>query len=279
MQKPISFNIDTTNDSPLYIDKNINQGDTLAFTIKVSQGSQSLNLTGQTVHIIIKRASGYSVEMVTGNILLNTSGNTIVAIFKDNYLCTDAIGTTIGEIKLVDANGESSSNKFFFEVKESLEKDIITKSANVLDTFIGIKNLTDSYNVNANNLAIQNQLAIQNKKDLADLNTNAETLANRVEKDIVDGTGIAERLELDITTGNQLDSNLKQDFTQGNSLLAALLTATVNGNATIEGLKNVNIDTILSYISLMQIMLKGTRLTDGLGKYLTDGNGNYLTIG
>ena len=217
--------------------------------------------------------------MKTGNALLNTSGNTIVAIFKDNYLCTDVIGTTIGEIKLVDSNGESSSNKFFFEVKESLGTDIITKSANVLDTFIGIKNLIDSYNANADNLATQNQLAIQNKAELQGLNTNAETLANRVEKDIVDATGIAVRVESDITTGNQLDSNLKQDFTQGNSLLAALLTATVNGNATIEGLKNVNIDTILSYISLMQIILKGTILTGGLGNYLTDGNGNYLTIG
>lgn len=162
MQKPISFNIDTTNDSPLYIDKNINQGDTLAFTIKVSQGSQSLNLTGQTVHIIIKRSSGYSVEMVTGNILLNTSGNTIIAIFKDNYLCTDATGTTIGEIKLVDSNGESSSNKFFFEVKESLETDIITKSANVLDTFIGIQNLISSAKLNTGDL--QGIIVQQNNK-------------------------------------------------------------------------------------------------------------------
>ena len=216
--------------------------------------------------------------MKTGNALLNTSGNTIVAIFKDNYLCTDAIGTTIGEIKLVDANGESSSSKFFFEVKESLEKDIITKSANVLDTFIGIKNLIDSYNTNADNLATHNQLATQNKAELQGLNTNAETLANRVEKDITDGTEVAERLELDIATGNQVDSNLKQDISTGNTLHNNLLLDIANGNDILQKLPTLNWNIILSYIELMNTMLSGSRLTDGNGNYLTDGNGNYLTM-
>lgn len=278
MQKPISFNIDTTNDSPFYIDKNINQGDTLAFTIKVSQGSQSLSLANQEVHIIIKRYNGYSVEMKTGNALLNVSNNIITAVFKDNYLCTDAEGIAIGEIKLIDSTGESSTNHFHFGVKKSLEKDIITKSANVLDTFIGIKNLIDSYNANADNLATQNQLAIQNKTDLANLNTNAETLANRVEKDIVDGTGIAERLELDITTGNQLDSNLKQDISIGDTLHSNLLLDIANGNDILQKLPTLNWNIIISYIDLMNTMLSGSRLTDGNGNYLTDGNGNYLTM-
>ena len=119
MQKPILFNIDTTNDSPFYIDKNINQGDTLAFTIKVSQRSQSLSLANQEVHIIIKRYNGYSVEMKTGNQNLSVSNNVITAVFKDDYLCTDATGIAIGEIKLIDSTGESSSNHFHFEVKKA----------------------------------------------------------------------------------------------------------------------------------------------------------------
>jgi len=278
MQKPILFNIDTTNDSPFYIDKNINQGDTLAFTIKVSQGSQSLSLTGQTVHIIIKRASGYSVEMKTGNQNLSVSNNVITAVFKDDYLCTDAEGIAIGEIKLIDPTGESSTNHFHFEVKKSLETDIITKSANVLDTFIGIKNLIDSYNTNADNLATQNQLATQNKAELQGLNTNAETLANRVEKDITDGTEVAERLELDIATGNQVDSNLKQDISTGNTLHNNLLLDITNGNDILQKLPTLNWNIILSYIELMNTMLSGSRLTDGNGNYLTDGNGNYLTM-
>ena len=278
MQKPISFNIDTTNDSPLYIDKNINQGDTLAFTIKVSQGSQSLNLTGQTVHIIIKRASGYSVEMVTGNILLNTSGNTIVAIFKDNYLCTDAIGTTIGEIKLVDANGESSSNKFFFEVKESLETDIITKSANVLDTFIGIKNLIDSYNANADSLATQNQLAIQNKDDLTALNGISEILAKRLEKDITDGTEVAVRLETDIANGLVVANRVELANSNGLITENKLQVATTNGNEVVNQLKNLNWSSFQSWINLMEFITSEMPFTDENNVEFTDENNVVFTM-
>ena len=147
MQKPISFNIDTTNDSPFYIDKNINQGDTLAFTIKVSQGSQSLSLANQEVHIIIKRYNGYSVEMKTGNALLSVSNNTITAVFKDEYSCTDTIGNTVGEVILTDATGESSTNHFYFEVKKSLASDLIVKLSDKLDTLIEIQNLVHTSHI------------------------------------------------------------------------------------------------------------------------------------
>lgn len=278
MQKPIPISIDTTNDSPYYIDKNINQGDTLAFTIKVSQGSQSLSLVNQEVHIIVKRFNGYSVEMKTGNALLNVSNNVITAVFKDDYLCTDAEGIAIGEIKLIDSTGESSTNHFRFEVKKSLEKDIITKSANTLDTFIGIKNLIDSYNANADNLAIQNQLALQHEVNLSTLNTNADNLAERLEKDISDGIPLAERLEKDNADGLIIANRVELDISNANLAENKLQAATVNGNNVITQLQNVNWKTMQSWMDLMEFISMGMPFTDENNVEFTDENNIIFTM-
>ncbi|WP_236897020.1 BppU family phage baseplate upper protein [Clostridium beijerinckii] len=278
MQKPISLEIDTTTGGTKILDKNITQGDTLKFTIRVYQGTQSLDLTGQTIHIVVKRSSGYSVEMKTGNPFLSVSGNVVTAIFKDEYLCTDVKGDTNGQIILIDSNGESSTNYFNFEVEESLAADVAVKTANKLDSLIAIEETIENYNANADHLEEQNNLAIQNKADLTDLNATSGNLANRLETDITNGTNAAIRLENDTATGNQLHSNLQQDFNTGGVLHNNLLADIANGNYTIAQLQGLNWSYIQSMLNLLELSFKGSRLTDGNGNYLTDGNGNYLTM-
>jgi hypothetical protein len=278
MQKPISLEIDTTTGGTKILDKNITQGDTLKFTIKVYQGSQSLDLTGQTIHIVVKRSSGYSVEMKTGNSLLSVNGNIVTAIFKDEYLCTDVKGDTNGQIILIDSSGESSTNYFNFEVEESLAADVVAKTANKLDSLIAIEETIEDYNANADHLEEQNNLAIQNKADLTALNTTSETLANRLETDIANGTATAERLENDIAAGNQLHSNLQQDFNTGGVLHNNLLADIANGNYTIAQLQGLNWPYIQSMFHLFETMIYNTALTNESDIELTDENDIVLTF-
>lgn len=278
MQKPIKTDIDTTNQDKKLIFNNVIQGDTLKLTINVYQGSASLDLTGQNIHIIVKRSSGTSVEMVTGNTFLSSSGNTIIAIFKDEYCITDTIGDTTGEIVLIDANGESSTNHFIFTVEESLSNNIIPKMSDKLDTLLGIEETIANYNQNAGYLSEQNALAIQNKAELTALNSTSDTLADRLETDITNGTSAAERLETDIATGDVLDTTLKADIATGNTLHNNLSISISNGNNVIAELQNVNWEKIQSFMDLMDTMLNGIPLIDENSNRLTDENGNYLTM-
>ena len=264
MQKPIPISIDTTNDSPYYIDKNINQGDTLAFTIKVSQGSQSLNLTGQTVRIIIKRSSGYSVEMKTGNSLLNVSNNTITAVFKDDYLCTDAAGNATGEIILIDSSGESSTNHFYFEVKKSLASDLIVKLSDKLDTLIEIQNLISSANLSTGDLQGIINAAIQHEGILTGINNNASNLAVRLETDIANGLVVANRVELANSNGLITENKLQ--------------VATTNGNEVVNQLKNLNWSSFQSWINLMEFITSGMPFTDENNVEFTDENNVVFTM-
>lgn len=272
-QKPIKVSVDTTNDDSVCIYNNIRKGDTLLMHVNISQGSVNLNLTGQTMHIVLRKADGYSVEKIIKNI---TSSNFDVAF---DVQATLAVGDVEGIVEISDLSGTDITNTFTFEVKENPSTDIVIKSADQIETLQQIVALINTYNANADNLAIQNQLAIQNKTDLTTLNATSETLANRLETDIANGTDTAVRLEDDIATGNTLDSNLKGDIATANTSHNTLVIDIANGNDIISKLPTLNFNTILSYIDLMNTMLKGSRLTDGNGNYLTDGNGNYLTIG
>lgn len=278
MQKPIPISIDTTNDSPFYIDKNINQGDTLAFTIKVSQGSQSLNLTGQTVRIIIKRSSGYSVEIKTGNSLLNVSNNTITAVFKDDYLCTDAAGDATGEVILIDSSGESSTNHFHFEVKKSLASDLIVKLSDKLDTLIEIQNLISSANLNTGDLQAIIDAAIQHEGILTGINNNSSSLAVRLETDIANGTPLAVRLETDIANGLTIANRVELANSNGITTENKLQVATTNGNEIVNQLKNLNWSSFQSWISLMEFITSGMPFTDENNIEFTDENNVVFTM-
>lgn len=280
MQKPITIDIDTTNDSPFYIDKNINQGDTLAFTIKVSQGSQSLDLTGQTIHIIVKRSTGFSIEMTTGtgNPRISANGNTITAIFKDDYLCTDATGEAIGEIILTDSIGGSSTNHFHFEVKQSLASNIIVKMSDKLDTLTEIENLIDTADLNVDGLQEVIDSAIQNKAELTAINNTSNTLANRLEIDAANGTNVAIRLENDVVTGNLVAARVETANSNGIITENKLQLATTSGNEVVNQLKNLNWESFQSWIYLMEFITSGMPFTDENNVEFTDENNVVYTM-
>lgn len=278
MHKPISFKIDTIIGNTYEIPKNIRKGDTLAMTISMFQDSLSLNLTGQTIHIIIRKPDGYSVDMRSETAMgyLTVSNNQIVAIFKDKYIATSAAGIATGEIHLIDTNGEDITNWFVFEVGESLADDIVIKSEDKIDTLLEIENTIANYNLNADILAEQNNLAIQNKAELQALNTNANSLAVRLENDIVNGIEVAERLENDILTGNSLDITLKDDIKNGSTIHDNLQIAITDGNEVILQLQNnANWPMIQQIFDLVNKMSVGT-LDDENGDPWVDENGEQF---
>lgn len=272
MQKPISISIDTTNDCSVAKYENIRKGDTLLMTIKLFQGSQSIELTGQTLHIILRKPDGYSVEKTANGI----TGNNLTVAF--DVQATLAIGEVIGEVQILDNGGTSISNWFTFEVKPTLGDDIVIKSTDQIETLGQIIALINSYNANADNLAIQNQLALTNKNDLTILNDTANGLITTIQTDIATGETLHTTLQNDFTIGNVLDLALKQDIANGNLTYNNLLTAILNGNETITGLQGANWAEIQSMIGLLEIVVSGLRLTDENNNYLTDENGNYLTL-
>ncbi|MFT8351293.1 BppU family phage baseplate upper protein [Clostridium saccharoperbutylacetonicum] len=272
MQKPIALSIDTVNNSSVISYDNIRKGDTLQMTIKIFQNSGNLDLTGQKMHVVLNKPDGYSVE----KIIQSVTGNQFIVNF--DLQATLAVGYVVGIIEISNSNGTNITNDFTFEVKENPASNIIIQSSNQIETLQQIEALIATYNANADNLAVQNQLAIQNKADLTNLNSTAGNLADRLEIDISTGTGVAIRLEDDIAKGNQLDSNLKQDITQGTTLHNVLLVDITNGNNVADYLKTLNFEYIKSMFNLVEKLLDNARLTDESDNYLTDENGNYLTM-
>ena len=156
MQKPIKINIDTLTNDTVCNYNNIRKGDTLKFTINMYQNSASLSLSGQSIHVILQKNDGYSVEKIF-NI---ASGNVITAIFDEQ--ATLATGEVQGEVQLIDSDGTCIANRFTFEVETTLADDIVIKSSDSIETLRQIQNLIDNYNSNADNLATQNSLALVN---------------------------------------------------------------------------------------------------------------------
>jgi archaellin len=279
MQKPISVSIDTLNDDTVYISDTIKQCDDLHFTISMFQGSQSLNLTGQTIRVIVRRSNQKDTEITTGNNLLSFSNNIISVIFTKEYLVTDSIGDAKLEVVVSDTNGSSSSNRCIFTVSESLAGNLIVELDSKIDTLTEIDNFINNFNLSKEEMEAQIALAKQHIETLeADIETGT-TLAERLELDNINGIDIAERLEGDAVTGNQLDSNLKQDFIIGIPLHNNLLQDIANGNYTAEQLKNANWPYIQSMFELFEKQfLEGQELTDEYNIVFTDENDVIFTI-
>ena len=275
--KPISLSIDTINNDTVLKYENVRKGDTLKFNISIFEGSESKDLAGESMHIVLAKPDGYAVEKIINSI----TGNNFDVEF--DVQATLAIGDVEGIIEIISTNAQGATtsditNVFTFKVKPNPSGNIIIQSSNQIETLTQIINLINSYNANADNLAIQNNLTLANITELKTDIATGNTLTDRLETDITVGTEVTVRLESDISIGNQLDSNLKQDIATGGTVHNNLLIDIANGNDIISKLPTLNFNTILSYIELMNTMLSGSRLTDGDGNYLTDGNGNYLTM-
>jgi hypothetical protein len=272
MQKPISIDLDTTNDESVIQYENIRKGDTLLMTFNLFQGSVSLNLTGQSMHIVLQKSDGYAVEKIVNSV----TGNNFQVAF--DLQATLSVGDVIGIIEISDVNGTDISNTFTFEVKENPSSSIVINSKNEIETLSQITALINNYNNNADYLKQQNDLATQNIATLETDNTNGVNTAVRLEKDIVDGTATAVRLEGDITTGNALDLTLKDDITTGNQTDNNLKISITNGNQVVTELQNVDWVKIKSFMDLMEIVMNGMPLTDENAVELTDENGQVLTL-
>lgn len=264
MQKPIRVSIDTINNNSVCLYENIRKGDTLLMTVNIFQGSASLDLTGQTMHIVLQKPDGYAVE----KIIKNVTGNNFQVAF--DLQATLAVGDVKGIIEISDSNGTNITNEFVFEVKENPSSSVIINSQNQIETLQQVINLINSYNANAEYLAEQNTLAVQNKADLQSINSTSEILANRLEVDITNGTNTATRLENDIITGSALDATLKKDIAGGTTVHDLLTTVITDGDNVIAQLQNnANWSLIQQVFFLVNKMSIGT-LDDENGDYLID---------
>lgn len=272
MQKPISISVDTTNDATVAKYDNVRKGETLLMTIKLFQNSASLNLTGQTVYIILRKPDGYSVEKSVSGL----TGNILTIAFDEQ--ATLAVGEVIGEVQIIDSSGTNITNWFTFEVKPTLADDIIIESSSEIETLQQIQELIDNYNDNADNLATQNNLALQRINTLESDISTGNTLHNNLQNDISIGNALHTTLQNDISTGNSLDTTLKADFVTGETLHNNLTTDIAVANEAIINLAGVNWSTIQSYIDLMDIMLSGMTITDENNVDITDENGNVITM-
>lgn len=135
MLKPITLSIDTKTKNIVESYNDITKGDTLILNITMYQNSVSLDLTGQTIHILLRKPDGYNIE----NILTGVTGNTFSSEFSEQ--ATLAEGEVEGEIQLIDSNGVSISNKFIFVVGETIADDIMEASASSIQTLIDIEKL------------------------------------------------------------------------------------------------------------------------------------------
>lgn len=273
MKKPIKISIDTiTKNSTVNYD-NIVKGDTLRMTINMYQNSTSLDLTGQIIDIILRKSDGYNYEK--RNITV-PSGNVLVVDF--DIQATLAPGKVVGEIHVKDSNGICISNKFIYEVDSTVADDIVEKSRDKIETLEEIQALIDVYNANADNLAVQNQLAQQHEANLSTLNTNADTIEKRLAKDIVDGTTLAERLERDNVEGLVIANRVELDISNSNTSEAKLQAAIINGNNVITQLQNFNWKTMQSWIDLMEFISVGIPFTDENSVEFTDENNVVFTM-
>jgi len=277
--KQISFSIDTTNQDTKILPYNIMQGDDLQCTINLYQGSASLNLSGQTINVLVRRANKNDTEIATGNSLLSISEDTLTVTFKDNYMVTDAAGDCKLEIVITDSSGGSTTNTCIFTVNESLQSNLIVKLDDQIDTLSKINNFINDFNNSKDELETDLIEANEKITTLTELNSDGTQLANRLEIDITNGTELANRLEDNIQTGNQLDSNLKQDITIGTPLHTILLADIANGNYTSQQLKDANWPYIQSMLKLFEKQfLEGQELTDENDVAFTDENDVIFTM-
>ena len=272
MLKPIKISIDTLNDSTVANYNNIRKGDTLSMTINIFQNSASLNLSGQTMHIVLQKPDGYTVEKVVNSV----TGSSFVVNF--DVQATLGIGDVEGIVEISDTNGTNITNTFTFEVKPNPSDNIVIKSSNEIETLQQIIGLIAEYNGNADNLAIQNNIALQRINTLENDISTGNALHSNLQNDINTGNSLHTTLQSDISTGNALDAVLKEDISNGNLTHNNLLASIINGNEVIEGLNIANWAEIQSFISIMNIVLANIPLTSEFDIELTDENDIVLTL-
>lgn len=274
MQKFVNFNIDTTIDNSIEIEKRINKGDTLKFTIKVFNNGVLANLTNDTVSLVLNKADGTVLEDVT-----TTKANGIVT-FDLSQQATLATDKVIGTLQITESStSHLSTNVFTYFVNPSITDSVLEASKNEIkslgDVMAIIKNNTVIINdyveditqiagtvesvqalaniatyintnlpllISENNEAVtnianenaQNDEAVINIANLTTKNGEADVLNTNLESNILSGNILNLDLEGNITAGDVLNLDLEGNISTGGTLKTDLESATTTG-ATLKG--------------------------------------------
>jgi hypothetical protein len=214
MQKPIKIDLDTVTNQTVTNCNNIRKGDTLAITISVYENGRPLDVSTQTIKIILSKPDGTTYEKQ-----VCSQGNIINAELDDQ--ATSAIGRVIGQIEIYDIKGSTITNQFIYTVFGSLASDVMAKSVDSIQTLAQIDELLANCNINqamqiSDTLLQQiqqSQSAIDTLKssnvvqDITTLkdsydNINAEITA--LKNGSIDTSGLAKQSDLN-TTNAKLD--------------------------------------------------------------------------
>lgn len=133
MQKTIYIPIDTTIKNIVECNKLIKRGDILTLQLKIFNNGILVDLTGQTIDLILRKADGTNIEKTIKTVV----NGTITA--KLDVQATNVHGIVSGEIQIYDTNGQISTNTFTFVVDESIADDVLIKSQDDIETLAELK--------------------------------------------------------------------------------------------------------------------------------------------
>ena len=134
MRKPILIKLDTVTNLSEALYSNIVYSDTLQIKFSLFENSVGLNLSGQTITLIIKKPNGHGIEKnITG-----ITGNTFTINLDEQATCI--YGDVEGELILTDSNGTSISNRFSYYVKKGLQDGLINSTDDV-QTLVSLRQL------------------------------------------------------------------------------------------------------------------------------------------
>jgi len=193
-QKPINLTLDTTTKRMVTDSSNIVRGDTLLMTISVYQSNVELDVTDQTIRLILTKPGGLIIEEEAIGM-----GN-IITIELDEQ-ATMSLGVVRGEIQLSDTKGVTISNKFIYLVDESLGTNVIKKSIDEIRTLVDMRNLIDEVTVNMTNLQTMNSSVTANLASLTTENTEASGNITELTNENANATANIEALTELINSG------------------------------------------------------------------------------
>jgi predicted transcriptional regulator len=239
MQKPIKIDLDTVTNQTVTNCNNIRKGDTLAITISVYENGRPLDVSTQTIKIILSKPDGTTYEKQ-----VCSQGNIINAELDDQ--ATTALGRVIGQIEIYDIKGSTITNQFIYTVFGSLASDVMAKSADSIQTLAQIDELIANCNLNTDTINQVTQMfenlnttvtqASQTSDTLTAKQNDAQKVATNLDQKI-------QQVQSDLSTIQS--SPVVQDYTSSKGTYDSVTDRLNATDSVITELKNkaVDIDT------------------------------------
>ena len=140
MKKPILVKLDTITNLSESLYSNIVYSDTLQIHFKLFENGAALNLTNQTITIVIDKPNGHGIEKNISGI----TSNEFTVNFDAQATCV--YGDVFGQVILTDANGTSISNEFSYTVKKGRQDNLIQSTDDVQTLVLLRQLILDSQN-------------------------------------------------------------------------------------------------------------------------------------